>query len=188
MLEMRRDMPSQCVGKGSVPLAPACQNSRSRKLHRLRQMRVRMPRAYFLPQKVVRMDKKTELRVCDWSLLAMTIAVLISGIQLEVTDGRALPWVWVHIVVCSLFMALIIRHIYLHFKWRNWKTGLFGQRRLTKWMSIFGLLTSVSAIAATVHWVLSDTHTGIGGIHGKIGFVFLILIVVHTTKRIKKLR
>lgn len=136
----------------------------------------------------MRMDKRTELRVCDWSLLVMTIAVLISGIQLEVTDGRALPWVWVHIVVCSLFIALIIRHIYLHFKWRNWKTGLFGQRRLTKWMSIFGLLTSVSAIAATVHWVLSNTHTGIGGIHGKIGFVFLILIVVHTAERIKKLR
>lgn len=133
----------------------------------------------------MRMDKKTELRVCGWSLLAMTVAVLISGIQLEVTDGRALPWVWVHIVVCLLFIALIIRHIYLHFKWRNWKTGLFGQRRLTKWMSIFGLLTSVSAIAATVHWVFSDTHTGIGGIHGKIGFVFLILIVVHTAERIK---
>lgn len=61
-------------------------------------------------------------------------------------------------------------------------------RRLTKWMSVFGLLTLVSAIAATVHWILTDTHTGIGGIHGKIGLVFLILIVVHTAKRIKKLR
>lgn len=135
---------------------------------------------------MMRMDKKTELRVCDWSLLTMTIAVLISSIQLEVTGGRALTWVWVHVVVCSLFMALIVRHIYLHFKWRNWKTGLFGRsRRLTKWMSIFGLLTLVSAIAATLHWIFTDTHTGIGGIHGKIGLVFLILIVVHTAKRIK---
>lgn len=31
------------------------------------------------------MDKKTELRVCDWLLLAMTVAVLVSSIQLEVT-------------------------------------------------------------------------------------------------------
>lgn len=134
----------------------------------------------------MRMDKKTELRMCDWLLLAMAVAVLISSVQLEVTGGRALPWVWVHVVVCSLFMVLIVRHIYLHFKWRNWKSGLFGRsRRLTKWMSVFGLLALVSAIAAIVHWILTDAHTGIGGIHGKIGLVFLVLISLHVAKRIK---
>ena len=58
-------------------------------------------------------------------------------------------------------------------------------RRLTRWMSVFGLLTLVSAMAATTHWILTDAYTGIGGIHGKIGLVFLILIIVHTAKRIK---
>ena len=55
-------------------------------------------------------------------------------------------------------------------------------------MSVFGLLTLVSAMAATTHWILTDAYTGIGGIHGKIGLVFLILIIVHTAERIKKLR
>lgn len=46
-------------------------------------------------------------------------------------------------------------------------------------MSIFGLLVILSAVIATIDWCMKGIHTGPGAIHGKIGFIFLIAVLIH---------
>ncbi len=51
------------------------------------------------------MKKITKLKICNWSLLALTIAILISGIQLEATHSIGLTSVWIHILIGVLLWA-----------------------------------------------------------------------------------
>lgn len=60
------------------------------------------------------MKKVTKLRTCDWGLLFLTIAILVSGVQLEVTHCNGLVFVLIHIVVGLLFMFMATYHIYLY--------------------------------------------------------------------------
>ncbi len=36
-----------------------------------------------------------------------------------------------------------------------------------------------------IHWVTTFTHASIGGAHGKLGFLMMILSIGHIAKRIK---
>lgn len=131
------------------------------------------------------MTTKLKFKICDWSLLLTTILVTVSSIQLEVLGGGSQTWVWVHIALTILFFALILWHIYLHFRWGNWPDKLFGKQNLLRWMSVFGLLVIVSACMASAHWLSTFTHNGIGALHGKLGFIFLILVIIHAVKHRK---
>lgn len=131
------------------------------------------------------MNLKLKFKLCDWLLLVTTVLITASSIQLEVTGGASRAWVWVHMVIAILFITLICWHIYLHFRRGEWLKKLFGKRNLLRWMSLFGLLVVVSAIIATAHWFVSYAHGGIGGLHGKLGFVFLALVVIHAIKHRK---
>lgn len=55
------------------------------------------------------MKKITKLKICNWSLLALTIAILISGIQLEATHSIGLTSVWIHILIAIYWYACISR-------------------------------------------------------------------------------
>ena len=130
------------------------------------------------------MTKARKLKICDWSLLVVTLLMLASSVQLE-AFLPAVRWVWVHIALGCAFFALIIWHIYLHFGWKVWFRKFRKQKSpVTRWLALFGLLTVVSAAVVMVHWAVSFAHS-IGGVHGKIGFVFLILAVGHTVKRLR---
>lgn len=124
-----------------------------------------------------------KLRLCDWALVFATAAILASSIQLEATGSSRISWVWIHIVIGSLFFANIIWHLYLHFNWKAW-----GQRfrklksPLTRWLAILAALTLASAFAALFHWI-GHAHSPVGAIHGKIGFLFLALAIWHTVRR-----
>ncbi len=132
------------------------------------------------------MSKVKKLRLCDWMLVFATALILTSGIQLEATGSRGLLWVWIHVIIGCLFFANIIWHLYLHFGWKSWIQRFRKQKSpVTRWLAVFALLTIISAFIALFHWIGSYTHSPIGGIHGKIGFVFLILVIGHTVKRIK---
>lgn len=132
------------------------------------------------------MKKIEKLKICDWCLLIMTLAMLVSGVQLEATDSRGATSVWIHIAVGILFFTLVAYHIFLHFGKSNWFSKFSKQKnqytRVLWWVS---LLTFISAVIAFVHWATSFTHSPIGGVHGKIGFVMIILAVGHICKRIK---
>lgn len=132
------------------------------------------------------MKKDEKLRLCDWMLVFATVFILASSIQLEVTDSRTIIWVLIHIIIGSLFFANIVWHLYLHFGWKSWVQRLRKQKSpVTRWLTVFALLTLISAFIALFHWIGTYTHSPIGGIHGKIGFVFLIIVIGHTAKRIK---
>lgn len=84
------------------------------------------------------MNKIQRLKCCDWVLAISGLIALASGIYLEATDSRGIAPIWLHIVVCMIFMSLV------HF-----------------------------------------SHSGLGGWHGKIGFVFMAIAIAHGIKRMR---
>lgn len=132
------------------------------------------------------MKQITKLKICDWILLILTIIVLMSGVQLEILHGENVNWIWIHILTCSVFLILCGWHIWLHFKKSNW----FGRFRKSKsqvtrilwWISI---LTLITGIIATAHWGAYSEHGPIGAVHGKVGFLMIILVAAHAIKRHK---
>lgn len=131
------------------------------------------------------MTKVTKLRLCDWLLLITMLLMLVSSIHLEGTGSSGLWWVWIHIIVGCCFFVNIVWHLSLHFGWKSWIHKLQKQKSpVTRWLAILALLTIISAIVAVMHWVDSYTHSSIGGVHGKIGFAFIVFAIGHTIKRI----
>jgi len=132
------------------------------------------------------MKKIQKLKLCNWCLLPVTIAMLVSGIQLEATGSRGITSVWIHIAIGIIFAVLICYHIFLHFGKSNWFKKFSKQKspvtRILWWVA---LATFITAIVSTVHWVQSFTHASIGGVHGKLGFLMIILSIGHICKRIK---
>ncbi len=132
------------------------------------------------------MTKAKKLRLCDWMLAFATAFILASSTQLEITDSRNIMWVWIHVIIGNLFFANIAWHLYLHFSWKSWIKRLRKQKsQVTRWLAVFALLTIISGIVAIFHWIGTYAHSPVGGIHGKIGFVFLIIAICHTVTRIK---
>ncbi len=179
------------------------------------------------------------LKICDWTLLVLTLLILASSLQLEITAGATPLWVWLHMAAGTLFLLLIVRHLYLHFRWKNWWTRLVASgpapsaatapsspsssspasrpapasscfnvsvpvqwserkraaspqppaspqsapsrnsRLPLRWLTLTGILLLLSAIVAALHWLADPVHSGIGALHGKIGFLFLILLIPH---------
>lgn len=132
------------------------------------------------------MKKITKLRVCNISLLLLTLAILASGIQLELTGSNGMIPVWIHIAIGILFVTLVIYHIFLHFGNSDWFSKFKKQKspvtRILWWLF---LATLVTGIIAVIHWLLSFTHSPIGGIHGKIGLLMIIFAIGHIFKRKK---
>ena len=132
------------------------------------------------------MKKITKLRICNWSLLALTIAILISGIQLEATHSRDILSVWIHILIGILFIAFVVYHLFLHFGESNWFEKIHKQKsQVTRILWWVALVTLITGIVAMIHWVTTFTHAPIGGVHGKLGFLMIILSIGHVSKRIK---
>lgn len=135
------------------------------------------------------MKKITKLKICNWSLLALTIAILISGIQLEATHSIGLTSVWIHILIGVLFIGMVAYHVYLHFGRCNWSSKFRKQKsQVTRILWWVALVTLVSGVAAMIHWITTFTHAPIGGVHGKFGFLMIILSIGHIAKRIKFFR
>lgn len=129
------------------------------------------------------MNKIKKLKISNWTLLIIYILTLVSSLQLETAGNASRLWVILHLIVATSFLAVIIWHIYLHFRWDNWRRLLKGKKKgILKWMSIFCLLVILSAVIATIDWYIKGVHTGPGAIHGKIGFIFLIAVVIHLIK------
>ncbi|MDE5800616.1 MAG: hypothetical protein K2H74_06290 [Paramuribaculum sp.] len=131
------------------------------------------------------MTKIQKLRVCDCRLAVLLPAVLASSIQLEVTSSRGIMSVVIHLIVTISFIALIARHIYLHFGWKKWLMKFGKMKVATRILWWLYVLTFVSGIIAATHWLAAYTHSPIGGVHGKIGFAMILVAIGHTLKRRK---
>lgn len=135
------------------------------------------------------MKKITKLKICNWGLLVLTIAILISGIQLEAIHSNSVISVWIHILIGILFMGMVVYHVFLHFGTNDWLTKIRKQKsRVMSIMWWVTLASLVTGIASMVHWFATFSHAHIGGVHGKLGFLMIILSLGHICKRIKFFR
>lgn len=132
-------------------------------------------------------NPSSRLKLCNRTLGITLLLMLASGIQLEATSGRY-PWsVWVHIILGILLTVLSLYHIYLHYRKSNWFTQFAKNRnastRILWWVF---LLTAVTGIGATISWLADNQHTPLGGVHGKIGFLMVIIAIIHAVRHIRK--
>ena len=139
------------------------------------------------------MEKKTQSRICNWSLLVLAILMLASGIQMEASFGAdflgfSFPVYMVfHVIVALLMTTTVIWHIWLHFSWKEWVKRFSSLKRMdTKILAVVSALALVSGIAALVVLLFNGMQHGtVGGVHGKIGFGFIALGIYHIIKRIR---
>ena len=138
------------------------------------------------------MEKKTQSRICNWSLLVLAILMLASGIQMEATAGAVFlgisfpVYMVFHVIIATLMTAAVSWHIWLHFSWKEWVKRFSALKRTdTKILAIVAALVLVSGIVALLVLLFNGMqHNGVGGLHGKIGFAFLALGLYHIIRRI----
>jgi len=135
------------------------------------------------------MTKAGKLKACNRVLSVLALAMLVSGLQLEITSSRGILSVWIHVVVATIFLSGIATHIYLHFGWTKWRSK-FGKARhvLTRILFWLFLVTVLSSVVTFVHWLATFTHTPIGGLHGKIALLTLCCALAHAFSRRKFIR
>lgn len=126
------------------------------------------------------MTPAERLKACDKTMRIVLIVMLASGIQLEATSGQYARSVWAHITLGIVLTALSVWHIYLHYRRSDWFARFRKNRhqstRILWWVF---LLTAVTGIIATAVWLAAHEHSHIGAIHGKIGFLMVIVGVIH---------
>lgn len=134
------------------------------------------------------MKKSTKLRACNWMLVASTILMLVSGLQLEIDGNAGAVLVWLHIVLGVVYTASVVMHVYLHFGWRKTISKFRKLKsQVTRILAVIWVVATLTGIVAAVPWIAHGLHTGIGGWHGKIGFAFIIIATGHTLKRKSRL-
>lgn len=138
--------------------------------------------------------KINKLRLCNASLMIVAVLMLISSIQMEALAGDSLLGIsfetltFIHAGIGLLMFSLVAWHLYLHFgdlSWQGlkiWAKKLQKSPRLTKNLAIFGAITLFSGIFVLAYMLIIFEHNAFGGIHGKIGFVFIALCVIHIYK------
>jgi len=141
------------------------------------------------------MNKKETLRLCDIALLIVAILVLASSIQMEASKGEdfaGIPFVGymiVHVVLAIAMFALVIYHLYLHFGWKEWIAKLRKTpKRATRILSVVTLIALLTGVAAFIVLMVNMRHTSLGGVHGKFGFLMIVIALGHTIKRIRFLK
>ncbi|HBC22251.1 MAG TPA: hypothetical protein DC009_09370 [Porphyromonadaceae bacterium] len=130
------------------------------------------------------MKKATKLRVCNRVLVALTVLMLASGLQLEIDGNAGAVPVWLHIMLGVVYATGVVLHVYLHFGWRM-TVSKFRKLKspVTRILAVIWVVTTLTGIVAAMPWIAHGLHTGIGGWHGKIGFAFIIIAAGHTLKR-----
>lgn len=132
------------------------------------------------------MKKAQKLKLCNRMLLVIAPLVLASSIQLEVTGSRSPAFVWLHMALALGFVGLALWHISLNLAWGDW-FGKFRKAKspVTRTLWWLFLLTALSAAVALTHWLGTQQHSPLGGLHGKIGLAMLVIAIGHTLKRIR---
>lgn len=130
------------------------------------------------------MSRKSRLRACNSLLLGATALMCLSAIQLEATGSQEPAYIRVHIALGTCLTLLTGWHLYLHFAKHNWTKKILGlKKKTTKWLALLCTVSILSGGATTFHWTATYAHSPLGGVHGKIGFLFLMLAIGHAAKR-----
>lgn len=132
--------------------------------------------------------KSQQLKWCNVSLMAITPFMLASSIQMEALAGDDMLGIsffaltLIHASFGVVMFALVFWHLYLHFGNLSWLKRLGFSPTLTKWLAGFGITTLASGIFILAYMLSYFEHNLVGAIHGKIGFVFVALAILHLLK------
>jgi len=137
---------------------------------------------------------RNTLYIIDVILTVLALFVLATSVLLEILGGESLGWlrfqsiVLVHVVMSLSFLAMSYIHIREHFKKKIRFAELFSKlNKHTKWLFVLSLITLLTGIVSAFVY-FSHGHTPIGGIHGKIAFAAIALMIGHLIKRIGRMR
>lgn len=135
--------------------------------------------------------KKTCLYKINVVLLALLLPALGSSLLQEFLRGANLHCLTnntltiIHLVICLPMLLFVCVHLWANCgNMAQWFAKIRRQKWQTQWLFWLSVLTFVSGVAAMVVY-FSHGHTPVGGIHGKLGFGALALMVWHTCKRLK---
>ena len=138
--------------------------------------------------------KKSRLTVINSFLIVLLILTASSSLILECIGGKDLPTlrsvtlVVVHIIVTLALVLLSYLHIRAHFgSLPQWRQRFGKTKRQNRWLLWTTVLTFLTGIVAIVTFALKG-HSSFGGIHGKIGYVALLIMFLHLIHRGKWLR
>lgn len=137
------------------------------------------------------MNKVSTFKVCNLLLMTFAVLSLASSIQMEACGGKSLfgfpfaTWMYLHCILGTLMFILVIEHLYLYFGKRNWITKVKGLKRQTKWLCVIFVILLFISIVAFIRTMIFTTHSPIGAVHGKIGFLFMLFCIRHIAKRWK---
>ncbi len=133
--------------------------------------------------------KKSQLNVINISLIVLLVLTTASSLVLECTGGKDLPTlrnsalVILHIAVTLALMILSYLHIKAHFGQTNqWRERFRRTKRSNKWLLLIMAITLFTGIAAIFTYFVCG-HTPFGAIHGKIGYIALLIMFRHLLRR-----
>ena len=127
------------------------------------------------------------------ALIVVAIIAVITSVILETLSGKDFigigfnDCVWIHVITCSVCMAMIVYHLYIHFgEWLNWfkKISTLNSRS-TKILTWLTLITLATGVAAAIKFGIDPSHNVIGIIHGKFGIIVILFMILHLKRRIK---
>jgi len=135
--------------------------------------------------------KRKTLFTIDIILSVLLIIVIISSILQEALFGESwmgmsnLTLTLLHIFIAFALMTLCYIHIKAHYgSLVKWKAGLKRSKVMPKILFWIMLATLITGILSTVSYFTMG-HSGIGGVHGKIGFVALAFMLEHLILRFR---
>lgn len=129
-------------------------------------------------------------------LIIISCFTITSSILLECLHGDTflgvpfIVWVWTHIALGVVWSIAIFYHLFLH--WGNirywFKKIIRLNSKLTMCLAWLFFIILFTGIVAAVNIGMGIGHTPIGGLHGKLGLLAIVLIIFHLYKRWKWLR
>lgn len=117
--------------------------------------------------------------------MTATSSILLECLHGEPFCGVSFPvWLWIHVVLGLLCLIAVIHHVYLHWgtMWHWMRMMSHAHSKLTRCLAWCFLLTVITGMVVAISICQGAGHTAIGGLHGKIGILVLLLMVFHLLK------
>jgi len=135
--------------------------------------------------------KRKTLFTIDIILSVLLSIVIFSSILQEALFGETwmgmsnLTLTLMHIFFALALMVLCYIHIKAHYgNLAKWKAGLKRSKVMPRILFWIMLITLITGILSTLSYFTMG-HSGIGGVHGKIGFVALAFMLEHLIRRFR---
>ena len=98
-------------------------------------------------------------------------------------------WVILHLIAVLAMTGLVCWHLRMNWgRISGWAKKFTGKASgASKALAILIAFTALTGLAAIPQWMFHG-HSTVGGIHGKIGFLFILVCLIHTIRHRKWFR